>query len=63
MIPKPAQWRTPDDFAIAHCTKCKAGWTRTGEGGSLTICLLDREPVLMGMTKCDRFDPKEPLEA
>ncbi len=53
-------WKTPDGFAATHCTQCKAGWTRTGsQGGALTICLLDREPVLSGMTNCDRYEPRE----
>jgi hypothetical protein len=38
----------------------KAGWTRTGkDGGALTVCLLDREPVLIDMTDCDRYEPKD----
>jgi hypothetical protein len=55
-----ALWKTPEGYAKTHCTQCKAGWTRTGsKGGSLTICLLDREPVLSGMTNCDRYEPRE----
>jgi hypothetical protein len=53
-------WKTPEGYAATHCTQCKAGWTRTGsQGGSLTICLLDREPVLSGMVSCDRYEPRE----
>ena len=53
-------WRTPTGYAATHCKNCAAGWTRTGtEGGELTICLLDREPVLANMTNCDRFERKE----
>jgi len=53
-------WQTPTGYAASHCRNCAAGWTRTGtEGGALTVCLLDREPVLADMTNCDRFEPKE----
>jgi len=53
-------WQTPTGYAASHCRKCEAGWTRTGkEGGVLTVCLLDREPVLADMTNCDRYEPKE----
>ncbi len=54
------QWRTPTGFAATHCRNCVAGWTRTGtEGGALTVCLLDREPVLTDMTSCDHYEPKQ----
>lgn len=52
-------WREPTGFAASHCRNCAAGWTRSGKGGSLTVCLLDREPVLIDMTGCDRFEPKQ----
>jgi hypothetical protein len=53
-------WRKPDGFAASHCRKCAGGWTRTGaEGGELTVCLLDREPVLAEMTGCDHYEEKE----
>jgi hypothetical protein len=48
-------WTFPDAFAAHYCVRCKAGWTRAGRNGALTVCLLDREPVLKGMTDCDRF--------
>lgn len=52
-------WHTPTGYAASHCRKCNMGWTRTGEeGGAITVCLLDREPVLAGMTHCDRFEAK-----
>lgn len=52
-------WSTPKGYAASHCMNCKAGWTRTGtNGGVLTVCLLDREPVLPEMTDCDRHEPK-----
>jgi hypothetical protein len=36
------------------------GWSRTGtEGGVRTICLLDREPAMAGMTACDRYELRE----
>ena len=55
----PLAWKPPQDFASTHCVKCKAGWTRTGGSGkALTVCLLDREPVLSGMTDCDRYEPR-----
>ena len=54
-------WGTPPGFASSHCTQCKAGWVRTGkEGGKLTVCLVDREPVLADMTDCNKFQPREP---
>lgn len=54
-----AAWQTPTGYAASHCRNCDLGWTRTGtEGGVLTICLLDREPVLAEMVDCDRFEPK-----
>ena len=40
--------------------QCKAGWTRTGtDGGALTVCLLDREPILTDITDCDRYERKD----
>jgi hypothetical protein len=61
-------WGKPNEFAETHCRNCKAGWTRTsatGEEGrereeprSLTVCLLDREPILAAMTACDRYEPR-----
>jgi len=66
MIPKtpaPPTWRTPTGYAASHCLQCKAGWTRTGPaGGVLTVCLLDREPVLADMTNCDRFEDRKALD-
>jgi len=56
-------WRTPSGYAASHCMQCKAGWTRTGtEGAVITVCLLDREPVLADMTNCDRFEPRDAPE-
>jgi hypothetical protein len=52
-------WRTAEGFAATHCTQCKAGWTRTGAQGSVTFCLLDRQPVLTGMIDCDRYEPRD----
>jgi hypothetical protein len=52
-------WQTPTGYAATHCKNCEAGWTRTGkEGGELTVCLLDREPVLADMTSCDKYEPR-----
>lgn len=57
-------WQAPTGYAASHCRNCAAGWTRTGkEGGVLTVCLLDREPVLADMTHCDRFERKEAAPA
>ncbi|MBS0242897.1 MAG: hypothetical protein JSS20_12025 [Proteobacteria bacterium] len=53
-------WKSPDDFAETHCQNCKAGWTRQAANGALTVCLLDQEPVMQGMTNCDRFEQREP---
>jgi hypothetical protein len=54
-------WQTPTGYAATNCRTCEYGWTRTGkEGGMVTVCLLDREPVLADMTGCDRFEVKEP---
>ena len=53
-------WQQPKGFAASHCRKCAAGWTRTGaDGGELTVCLLDREPVLADMTGCDHYEEKQ----
>jgi hypothetical protein len=53
-------WQKPTGFAASHCLNCGMGWTRTGEaGGVLTVCLLDREPVLTDMSNCDRYEAKE----
>ncbi len=53
-------WQPTTGFAASHCRQCEAGWTRTGkEGGVLTVCLLDREPVLADMMDCDRYEPKD----
>ncbi len=52
-------WQKPQGFAASHCRRCEAGWTRKGAEGELTVCLLDREPVLADMTGCDRFEAKK----
>ncbi len=53
-------WQTPTGYAASHCQQCELGWTRTGkEGGAVTVCLLDREPVLADMTSCNRYVRKE----
>jgi hypothetical protein len=58
-----ASSQTPTGYAASHCRNCKAGWTRTGiEGGVLTVCLLDRLPVLSGMQDCDRYQPRQDEE-
>jgi hypothetical protein len=63
MLPRTPQqpqiiWRKQTGYAASHCLQCKAGWTRTGPSeGVLTVCLLDREPVLADMTDCNRFEP------
>ena len=55
-----ALWQTPTGFAASHCSKCKAGWVRTGrEGGKLTLCLLDREPPSPDLTDCNKFEIRE----
>ena len=55
-------WRTPAGYAASHCMNCKAGWTRTGEKGAITVCLLDREQVLADMMDCNRFEPMDAPE-
>ena len=59
----PLAWQAePTDFAVTHCMRCEAGWTRSGaDGAKVIICLLDREPVLTNMTDCDRYEPREEL--
>jgi hypothetical protein len=52
-------WHPSDPFAEQYCTRCKACWIRAARNGALTVCLLDREPVLKGMRDCDRFEPRE----
>ena len=37
-----------------------AGRGQEPRAAELTVCLLDREPVLADMTGCDRFEVKEP---
>ncbi len=55
-------WVTPTGYAASNCRQCEAGWTRVGkEGGVITVCLLDREPVLADMVSCDRYEPKPQL--
>jgi len=52
-------WKKPEGFGLTHCMNCALSWTRSGkDGGKLTICLLDREPVLDDMTDCDRYEAK-----
>lgn len=49
----------PAGYPVTHCRHCAAGWTRTlKDGGMITVCLLDREPVPAAMTNCDRYEPK-----
>ena len=57
----PLAWQSkPTDFALTHCMRCQAGWTRLGENGAkIIVCLLDREPVLTTMTDCDRYEPRD----
>ena len=53
-------WGTPTGYPASHCSKCKAGWVRTGkEGGKLTLCLLDREPPSPDLTDCNKFQARE----
>ncbi len=62
LTPKGRQllWQKPTGFAASHCRNCVMGWTRTGaDDSALTMCLLDREPVLANMTGCDRFEQKQ----
>lgn len=48
------------DFAMTHCKRCKAGWTRTIENGAKAIiCLLNQEPVPLNLTSCDRYKLRE----
>jgi len=48
------------DFALTHCMRCQAGWTRLRANGTkTTVCLLDREPVLTNMTNCDRYELRD----
>ena len=48
------------DFAMTHCRRCAAGWTRTTANGAMAIfCLLDREPVPPNVTSCDRYELRE----
>ena len=50
----------PSEFVISHCRNCAAGWTRRRkDGGSVTVCLLDRELALADMADCDRFEARE----
>jgi len=65
LTPKGRQlvWGTASGFVLSHCMNCAAGWTRTGTGGgTLTVCLLDREPVLDGMTDCSHYEARKPAE-
>ena len=56
----PLAWQSePTDFALTHCMRCTAGWTRCGADAKVIVCLLDREAVLPSMTSCDRFEPRE----
>jgi hypothetical protein len=54
----PLAWRTAQGFAETHCVNCVYGWTRTGENGSITVCLLDQSLVMTGMTDCDRYETR-----
>jgi hypothetical protein len=48
------------DFAVTHCMRCQAGWTRTiANGAKAVFCLLDREPVPANMTSCDRYELRD----
>lgn len=50
----------PSDFAVTHCMRCRAGWTRTIQTGAKAVfCLLDLAPVPANMTSCDRYDLRE----
>jgi hypothetical protein len=54
-----APWQIANVYIARHCRDCTYGWTRTGkEGGILTVCLLDREPV-PDITSCSRFERHE----
>jgi len=47
------------DYAATHCAQCVAGWKRTSNsGGAVLLCRLDNQPILTGLTDCDRYEPK-----
>lgn len=49
---------TAPSYVTTHCRRCAAGWTRTrADGGTITVCLLDREVVFAGLANCDRYEP------
>ncbi len=57
--------RTPANttYALTHCRRCQAGWTRyLADGGIITICLLAGERVRSDMTNCDRYKRRETEE-
>ena len=58
--------KTTPDFARTHCQTCAYGWTRaTADGDRLreiTVCLLDREPVLADLKTCSRYEKQEARE-
>jgi hypothetical protein len=48
------------DYAATHCAQCVAGWKRkSNTGGAELSCLLDNQPILTGLTDCDRYEPKD----
>jgi hypothetical protein len=50
----------PTDYAMTHCRRCHAGWTRSFANGTKIVkCFLDQELVPRDMTHCDRYDLKE----
>lgn len=52
-------WGKSEGYAATHCVNCAAGWVRSGpDGGTLTVCLLDREPILTGLQSCNRYQPQ-----
>ena len=52
-------WQQPKGFAASHCRRCATGGRVREPRAELTVCLLDREPVLADMTGCDHYEEKE----
>ena len=66
LIFRDAEARSHTDKASASSDNKAANSSKTfdedWQEGSVTVCLLDREPVLLNMTNCDRYELREAEE-
>ena len=54
-------WPEPTPFMLSHCDHCALSLNfKLPSGVTARSCTLDDEPLLEGLTYCDRYIPKLP---